>query len=109
MAVIVKYIVVRNGVEKMTFMSKKEADAYDKMLDVADNMFEFIETSGVEIDEKSLEDISMYLAENKEKVISILKGSKPKAAKSEKQKSDGKAEKEKTDDTESTANPEKNN
>jgi len=37
MAVIVKYIVVRNGEEKMTFATKKEADAYDKMLDIADN------------------------------------------------------------------------
>jgi len=44
MAVIVKYIVVRNGEEKMTFSTKKEADAYDKMLDIADNLFEFLET-----------------------------------------------------------------
>ena len=34
MAVIVKYIVVRNGEEKMTFATKKEADAHDKMLDI---------------------------------------------------------------------------
>ena len=40
MAVIVKYIVVRNGVEKMTFATKKEADAHDKMLDIADNLYE---------------------------------------------------------------------
>lgn len=30
MAVIVKYVVERNGEEKMTFTSKAEADAYDK-------------------------------------------------------------------------------
>ena len=36
MAVIVKYVVERNGEEKMTFTSKSEADAYDKMLDMAE-------------------------------------------------------------------------
>ncbi len=80
MAVIVKYVVVRNGVEKMTFTTKKEADAYDKMLDVADNLFEFIETSEIEVEEKQLEDLSLFLSQNKDAVISILKGSKPKAA-----------------------------
>ena len=33
MAVEVKYVVIREGEEKMSFTSKKEADAYDKMLD----------------------------------------------------------------------------
>ncbi len=43
MAVIVKYVVERNG-EKMTFTSKAkaEADAYDKMLDMADELFELL-------------------------------------------------------------------
>lgn len=36
MAVEVKYVVIREGEEKMLFTSKKEADAYDKMLDTAD-------------------------------------------------------------------------
>ncbi len=106
MAVIVKYIVVRNGVEKMTFTSKKEADAYDKMLDVADNLFEFIETSGIEIEEKQLEDLSLYFAQNKDAVVSILKGSKPKAPKPEKADADEKKpEKAKTGNPESPANP----
>jgi uncharacterized protein len=51
MAVIVKYIVVRNGEEKMTFATKKEADAYDKMLDIADNLFEFLENSDLKLSE----------------------------------------------------------
>lgn len=38
MAVEIKYVVVRGGVEKMTFASKKEADAYDKLLDTADEL-----------------------------------------------------------------------
>ncbi len=36
MAVEVKYVVIREAKEKMSFTSKKEADAYDKMLDTAD-------------------------------------------------------------------------
>ena len=79
MAVIVKYIVVRNGVEKMTFTTKKEADAYDKMLDIADNLYDFIETADIDLEEKQLEDIAFFLARNKEKMLSILKGVKPKA------------------------------
>lgn len=43
MAVITQFVVVRDGVEKMTFTSKKEADAYDKMLDIADSLIPFIE------------------------------------------------------------------
>ena len=36
MAVEIKYVVIREGEEKMSFASKKEADAYDKMLDLAE-------------------------------------------------------------------------
>ena len=74
MAVIIKYIVVRNGVEKMTFTTKKEADAYDKMLDISDNLYAFIESSGIDMEENIREDIALFLAENKDKVTSILKG-----------------------------------
>ncbi|MFO1351474.1 MAG: YebG family protein [Gammaproteobacteria bacterium] len=38
MAVIVKYVVERNGKEIMTFASKKEADAYDRQLDIAEQL-----------------------------------------------------------------------
>ena len=78
MAVIVKYIVVRNGEEKMTFATKKEADAYDKMLDIADNLFEFLESSKIKLNENQLEDISLLLAENRDKLMPILRGIKPK-------------------------------
>ncbi|MFH2061152.1 MAG: YebG family protein [Pseudomonadota bacterium] len=84
MAVIVKYIVVRNGEEKMTFATKKEADAYDKMLDIADNLFEFLESSKLKFNENQLEDISLLLAENKDALIPILRGLKPKAKQAKK-------------------------
>ncbi len=78
MAVIVRYIVVRNGEEKMTFATKKEADEHDKMLDVADNLFEFLEAAGLKIEEQQLEEISLVLAQNRDKLIPVLRGIKPK-------------------------------
>ncbi|WP_027363036.1 YebG family protein [Desulfospira joergensenii] len=80
MAVIVKYIVVRNGEEKMTFATKKEADAYDKMLDIADNLFEFLETSKIKLNETQMEAVSLLFAQNRDDLIPILRGTKPKKA-----------------------------
>ena len=78
MAVVVKYIVVRNGEEKMTFATKKEADAYDKMLDIADNLFEFLDKSELKLPEDQMEKISLLLAENRGVVMPILRGINPK-------------------------------
>ncbi|MCP5078316.1 MAG: YebG family protein [Psychromonas sp.] len=74
MAVIIKYLVERKGVEKMTFTSKKEADAYDKMLDSADQLAEFLSKSSVTLDDQQLEELGLYLASNKEMVQSLFKG-----------------------------------
>ncbi|WP_020587663.1 YebG family protein [Desulfobacter curvatus] len=79
MPVIVKYIVVRDGDEKMTFATKKEADAYDKMLDIADNLFDFLENSDIVLDETRKEEISLLLAEKRDEVMPILRGVSPKA------------------------------
>ncbi len=96
MAVIVKYIVVRNGEEKMTFATKKEADAYDKMLDIADNLFEFLESSKIKLSENQLEDISLLLAEKRDKVMPILRGIKPKKKSAKKPEPKKPAQKEST-------------
>ena len=74
MAVIIKYIVERKGIEKMTFTSKKEADAYDKMLDSADQLAEFLSASSVALDDQQLEELGLYLASNKETVQGLFKG-----------------------------------
>ena len=74
MAVIIKYIVERKGVEKMTFISKKEADAYDKMLDSADQLAAFLGASTVKLDDQQLEELGLYLASNKEIVQGLFKG-----------------------------------
>ncbi|MDN3681408.1 YebG family protein [Vibrio tapetis subsp. quintayensis] len=79
MAVIVKYVVERNGEEKMTFTSKAEADAYDKMLDMADELFSLLAGSELIEDEAKQEELSMYLAKNKEEVLYALGAKKRKA------------------------------
>ena len=80
MAVITRFIVVRNGVElDKIFEVKKEADAYDKMLDAAENLAAFI-TQGaphIDLDAKTANDVSVYLAKNAPEVTRILKGIKP--------------------------------
>ncbi|MFC5078386.1 DNA damage-inducible protein YebG [Vibrio thalassae] len=72
MAVIVKYVVERNGEEKMTFTSKAEADAYDKMLDMADELFSLLAESELIEDEAKQEELSLFLAQRKEEVLYAL-------------------------------------
>jgi dsDNA-binding SOS-regulon protein len=76
MAVIVKYIVVRNGEEKMTFATKKEADAYDKMLDIADRLFDFLNQAEIELDDTQQEEIALLMAQRRDEIMPILRGIK---------------------------------
>ncbi len=76
MAVETKFVVVRKGEEKMTFANKKEADAYDKMLDMADAFTDWLLQSELEIDESLAENIALRLAEQKDTVQYILRTSK---------------------------------
>jgi len=107
MAVITRFIVVRDGVElDKVFEVKKEADAYDKMLDAAENLAAFIKKSDLQIDldAKAVEEISICLAKNAPEVTSILRGIKPitpsatTAAKLEKQAHPAPVEDKKTTD-----------
>lgn len=82
MAVIVKYVVERNGEEKMTFTSKAEADAYDKMLDMADELFALLGKSDLISNEEKQEELALYLAQHKDDVLYALGAKKrPSAAK----------------------------
>ena len=84
MAVITKYVVVRNGVElERVFDVRKEAEAYDNMLDAAENLAKLIRESKIFNDEKIVEDISVFLAQNAGEVTKILKGVKPLSSSSE--------------------------
>ncbi len=88
MAVITKYVVVRNGVElDRVFTVKKEAEAYDKMLDAADDLAAFIKASefDIDIDEKTIDAISILLAKNGPEVVKMLKGIKPVVAPTKKE------------------------
>ncbi|MDN3652044.1 YebG family protein [Thalassotalea ponticola] len=78
MAVESRFVVVRNGVEVNTFMDKKAADEYDKMLDMADNLSVLLDQSTLELDEQTVEDISIFLAKNREQVLVSLLAKKPK-------------------------------
>lgn len=101
MTVIVKYVVERNGEEKMTFTSKTDADAYDKMLDMADELFQLLVESDLIKDEAQLEEVSLYLAQNREDVLCALgakRKTSPKAAKEDQEKENGKEESTQDDD-----------
>ena len=76
MAVEVKYVVIREGEEKMSFTSKKEADAYDKMLDTADLLDTWLEQSPLTLEDEQREALSQWLAEQKEVLSTILKTGK---------------------------------
>ena len=80
MAVVTKYVVVRNGVElEKPFLVKKEADAYDKMLDAAENLAAFIKEGrlDIDLDTTTIDAISVFLAKNAPDVTRVLKGVKP--------------------------------
>lgn len=82
MAVITRFVVVRNGVElDQVFTVKKEAEAYDKMLDAAENLADFIKSSDLEIDldAKTIDALAVLLAKNGPEVTQILRGIKPPA------------------------------
>lgn len=49
----------------MSFTSKKEADAYDKMLDTADLLDTWLEQSPVALEDEQREALSLWLAEQK--------------------------------------------
>ena len=79
MAVITRFIVVRNGVElDKVFEIKKEADAYDHMLDAAEKLAGLIRQGSLQLDldQKTVDAVSIHLAKNAPEVTKILKGIK---------------------------------
>ncbi|TWX64446.1 YebG family protein [Colwellia sp. C1TZA3] len=78
MAVESRYVVIRQGVEVETFMDKRAADEYDKMLDMADSLSEMFEQAPVELSESIREELCVYLAQNREEVLVALQAKKTK-------------------------------
>jgi dsDNA-binding SOS-regulon protein len=57
----------------MAGISKRQADAYDRIIEAAGALAELIELSAIEIDEDDLEELTIYLAKNASRVRTILK------------------------------------
>lgn len=76
MAVETKFVVVRKGEEKMTFANKKEADAYDKMLDMAEAFTDWLLQHQPAMEESQAETLGLLIAEQKDAVQHILRTSK---------------------------------
>lgn len=81
MAVETRYVVIRSNrnneeQEVMTFTDKRSADDYDKMLDMADAMFEVLHNSTVNLPEQQCEELSIYLAQQREDVLVALQAKK---------------------------------
>ncbi|MBW2367303.1 MAG: YebG family protein [Deltaproteobacteria bacterium] len=60
----------------MQSISKKEADAYDKMLDAAADLADLIEMSKIDMDEYALEELTIFLTSNAHKVKEIFRNLK---------------------------------
>jgi dsDNA-binding SOS-regulon protein len=78
MTVEVRYLVIRDGKEVAMYLTKKEADEHDKMLDIALALTGFIgKAEKINIDEDTLEELTIYLSQNRDDVMRILKALKP--------------------------------
>ncbi|GAC12952.1 YebG family protein [Aliiglaciecola lipolytica] len=74
MAIIVKYVVERNGEEKLVTSDKKAADQYDKMLDVAENLGTYIQAKGIKLPSDVSEELTILLSKNKDVIAKLFKG-----------------------------------
>lgn len=74
MAIVIKYVVEHKGVEKLVTTDKKEADKYDKMLEVADNLAAYMDAKGIKLSDDVMEELSITLSKNKDTVGKLLKG-----------------------------------
>ncbi|MCP4746491.1 MAG: YebG family protein [Desulfobacteraceae bacterium] len=64
----------------MPGISKKEADAYDKMMDAASELADLIESGDIHFEVDKLEELSIFLASNAcaiKKILGTLKHSWP--------------------------------
>src|SRR5262245_44225378 len=66
MAVIVKYVVVCDGKEDMIFNTRKEAETHDKMLDIAERLYAFLDAAQLNLAEDTLEALTLFMAQQRE-------------------------------------------
>ncbi len=60
----------------MSHVSKTEADAHDKIIDAASGLADLIERSRMALPERTVEDLSIFLARNGPAVREMLKSVK---------------------------------
>jgi len=72
MAVVTLYMSDRD--QSKTFSDKKEADNYDKMLELAENVSVWMEKEITGLTEEQTESIGMLIAKNKDNLFKALKG-----------------------------------
>ncbi len=80
MSVETRFVVIRNEEEVKTFMDKKSADEYDKMLDIAEGISSMLSESPISISENDKETLSIFFAKRREDLLIALQAKKPKAA-----------------------------
>lgn len=78
MAVEIRYVVMRNGQEMMSTTDKKQADEYDRMLDMADALDALLQQVELDMPETAREELSIFLAKNREEVLVALQAKKAK-------------------------------
>jgi dsDNA-binding SOS-regulon protein len=57
----------------MADFSRKEANAYDRLIDAAGYLADLLEECGVDMDEYVLEEVSIFLANNADYIRDIFK------------------------------------
>ena len=71
MAVVAKWMCDRDNT---MFDSKKEADAYDKMLELAEQFSALLQAKVISVDESQAEEFGIFMARNKEQIVKACKG-----------------------------------
>ena len=71
MAVVAKWMCDRDNT---MFDSKKEADAYDKMLELAEQFSALLQAKVSGVDDSQAEEFGIFLARNKEQIVKACKG-----------------------------------
>jgi dsDNA-binding SOS-regulon protein len=64
------------GKDEMIFSTRKEAEAHDKMLTIAERLYVFLQAAELNMAEDTLEALSVYMAQHRAPIGTLLKGGK---------------------------------
>ena len=78
MAIIVQYVVVADGKDAMSFSTRQEAAAHDKMLEIAERLFTFLQAAALPIAEETLEALTWFMAQHRADIGPLLQGQRRK-------------------------------